>query len=123
MGKEMTFLVFFAVFSAILMYAGFITRKWVTDSSDFILAGREVSMLINIFGVAAIGYAGTSIALAPGFAVSFGFWGSMAWSAIYSIGGLAFYGVLFSDFIRKCGAQTLPECKNETNRRTELNVQ
>ena len=109
MGKEMTFLVFFAVFSAILMYAGFITRKWVTDSSDFILAGREVSMLINIFGVAAIGYAGTSIALAPGFAVSFGFWGSMAWSAIYSIGGLAFYGVLFSDFIRKCGAQTLPE--------------
>ena len=79
MGKEMTFLVFFAVFSAILMYAGFITRKWVTDSSDFILAGREVSMLINIFGVAAIGYAGTSIALAPGFGLHRLFGHTQAW--------------------------------------------
>lgn len=109
MGKEAMFLIFFVVFAGILTYAGWITRKWISDSSDFILAGREVSMLINIFGVAAIGYAGTSIALAPGFAVSFGFWGSMAWSAIYSLGGLACYGIIFSDFIRKCGAQTLPE--------------
>lgn len=109
MSKEVTFLIFFAVFAGILTYAGWITRKWIADSSDFILAGREVSMLINIFGVAAIGYAGTSIALAPGFAVTYGFWGSMSWSFIYSIGGVALYGVIFAKFIRSCGAQTLPE--------------
>jgi len=109
MGSNTVFLVFFLGFAAVLVYAGYFTRRWISDSSDFILAGREVSLLINIFGVAAIGYAGTSITLAPGFAVTYGFWGSMAWSAIYSLGGLAMYGILFSDFIRKCGAQTLPE--------------
>lgn len=109
MSSNTIFLIFFLVFAGVLTYAGYYTRRWIADSSDFILAGREVSLLINIFGVAAIGFAGTSIALAPGFAVSFGFWGSMAWSAIYSLGGLAMYGILFSNFIRKCGAQTLPE--------------
>ncbi|KKM11528.1 sodium:solute symporter [Clostridiales bacterium PH28_bin88] len=109
MGSNTVFLFFFVGFAVILTYAGYYTRRWIADSSDFILAGREVSLLINIFGVAAIGYAGTSIALAPGFAVSFGFWGSMAWSGIYSLGGLAMYGIIFANFIRKCGAQTLPE--------------
>lgn len=109
MSREAVFTLFFLGFAAVLVYAGWITRKWIADSSDFILAGREVSLLMNIFGVAAIGYAGTSIALAPGFAVTYGFWGSMAWSGIYSLGGLALFGLLFTTFIRRCGAQTLPE--------------
>jgi len=109
MSSSTVFLIFFAAFAVVLTYAGYYTRRWIADSSDFILAGREVSLLINIFGVAAIGYAGTSIALAPGFAVTYGFLGSIAWSWIYSLGGLAMYGLLFSNFIRKCGAQTLPE--------------
>ncbi len=109
MGANAVFLVFFIGFAIILTYGGWITRRWISDSSDFILAGREVSLLINIFGVAAIGYAGTSIALGPGLAISYGFWGSMAFAAIYSLGGLALYGLLFTTFIRRCGAQTLPE--------------
>lgn len=109
MRPEMVFLVFFAVFAIILAYAGWITRRWVSDSSDFILAGREVSLIINVFGVAAIGYAGTSIALGPGLAISHGFWGSMVFAVIYSLGGLALYGLFFTTFIRRCGAQTLPE--------------
>ncbi|MGB9903638.1 MAG: sodium:solute symporter family transporter [Desulfotomaculales bacterium] len=109
MRPEMVFLLFFAVFAVVLAYAGWITRRWVNDSSDFILAGREVSLIINVFGVAAIGYAGTSIALGPGLAISHGFWGSMSFAAIYSLGGLALYGLLFTAFIRRCGAQTLPE--------------
>lgn len=109
MNSNTVFLLFFVAFAVILTYAGYYTRRWIADSSDFILAGREVSLLINIFGVAAIGYAGTSIALGPGFAISYGFWGSMAWSGIYSLGGLAMYGIIFSNFIRRCGAQTLPE--------------
>ncbi|MCL6610878.1 MAG: sodium:solute symporter family protein [Peptococcaceae bacterium] len=109
MSRELVFLIFFILFAGILTWGGWITRRWISDSSDFIIAGREVSLLINVFGVAAIGFAGTSIALGPGLAVSFGFWGSMSWAAIYSLGGLALYGLLFTTFIRRCGAQTLPE--------------
>lgn len=109
MGASSVFLIFFLVFAAILLYAGWITRRWVNDSSDYILAGREVSLLINVFGVAAIGFAGTSIALGPGLAISYGLWGSLAFAAIYSLGGLALYGLLFTPFIRRSGAQTLPE--------------
>lgn len=109
MGTNSVFLVFFIGFAVILILAGYYSKRWITDSSDFILAGREVSMLINVFGVAAIGFAGTVLALSPGLAVSFGFWGSLSWGILYAIGGLAMYGLFFSDFIRKSGAQTLPE--------------
>lgn len=36
----------------------------------FILAGREVSLLINVFGIMAIGFAGTVLALSPSLAIS-----------------------------------------------------
>lgn len=99
----------FVVFSAILVGAGIFSKRWVTDTSDYILAGRQVSTLINMMGVCAIGFAGTTIALAPGFTVLLGFGASLAWGAIYCICGLLVFGVLFSGFIRRCGAQTLPE--------------
>ncbi|MDW7650368.1 MAG: sodium:solute symporter family protein [Bacillota bacterium] len=104
------FLVISVTFGALLIAAGLITRKWVNDSSDFILAGREISLALNIFGVAAIGFAGTSIALSPGFAILYGFWGSfISLGIIFSIGGLSLYGLFFTTFVRRCGAQTLPE--------------
>ncbi len=103
------FLVMFVVFSAILVGAGIYSKRWVSEASDFILAGREVSTLINIMGVCAIGFAGTTIALAPGFSVMLGFGGSVAWSLIYCVCGLMLFGLLYAGFIRRCGAQTLPE--------------
>ncbi len=109
MGANQIFLIYFIIFAGVLIFAGYYSKKWISDTSDFILAGREVSLMLNVFGVMAIGFAGTVLALSPSLAVSFGFWGSLAWGLIYSIGGLAFYGLFFSDFIRKCGAQTLPE--------------
>lgn len=33
----------------------------------------------------------------------------IAWGIIYSVLGLALYGILYSNFVRRCGAQTLPE--------------
>lgn len=109
MSAEQIFLIFFIGFAVLLIYAGYYSRRWISDSSDFILAGREVSLVLNVFGVMAIGFAGTVLALSPSLAITFGFWGSLSWGIVYSIGGLAMYGLLFSDFIRKCGAQTLPE--------------
>lgn len=103
------FLIMFILFAAVLVGAGIYSKRWVSESSDFILAGREVSTLINMMGVCAIGFAGTTIALAPGFTVLLGFGASAMWGLIYCVCGLMLFGLLFAGFIRKCGAQTLPE--------------
>ena len=67
-----------------------------------------MSLLINIMGVAAIGFAGTTVSLSPGQAILYGigvllfgsyllcFWINVIWFSIFN-------------FIRRCGAQTLPE--------------
>ncbi len=109
MDTQVIFSIFFVIFAAIMIGAGVISKKWVSDTSDYILAGREVSLLINIMGVAAIGFAGTTVSLAPGYSILYGIKGSLLWGCIYSALGLIFYGLVFSDFVRKCGAQTLPE--------------
>lgn len=99
----------FVIFCGILVGAGLISKRWVKESTDYILAGREISTFINMIGVCAIGFAGTTIALAPGFTIQFGLTASIAWGLIYAVCGLILFGVLFSKFIRCCGAQTLPE--------------
>ena len=109
MGTNTIFLIMFLLFAGVLVGAGIYSKRWVKESSDFILAGREVSTTINTMGVCAIGFAGTTIALAPGFSVLLGLQGSLTWGLIYCVAGLLLFGVLFSKFIRHCGAQTLPE--------------
>lgn len=103
------FLVLFVIFCAILVGCGVISKRWVRESSDYILAGREISTFINMIGVCAIGFAGTTVALAPGFAIQLGLTASFTWGCIYGICGLLLFAVLFANFIRRCGAQTLPE--------------
>ena len=103
------FAVYTVIFVALLIGAGFVAKKWVSDSDDFILAGREIGTTINTLGVVAIGFAGTSITLAPGFSVLYGVKGGIVWGVIYSIAGLMVYANIFSNFIRRSGAQTLPE--------------
>lgn len=109
MSGNAVFIAIFVVFCGILMSAGFFSKKWVRESSDFVLAGREISTTINTFGVCAIGFAGTTVTLAPAFTIQFGFYGGMAWGLIYCVAGLALFGLIYSNFIRRSGAQTLPE--------------
>lgn len=109
MSFNSVFLLFFIAFIAVLVIGGMITRKWVTGSNDYFIAGREVGLLVNIFGVAAIGFAGTIITLGPGLVIMTGFWGSFGFGLIYGIGGLALYGLLFAPYIRRSGAHTLSE--------------
>ena len=106
---NIAFSVYAIIFLALLIGSGFIAKKWVSDSDDFIIAGREISLPVNILGVVAIGFAGTSITLAPGFSVLYGIKGGVVWGVIYSLFGLLLYANLFSSFIRRSGAQTLPE--------------
>ena len=64
------FVVIFVIFCAFLLGAGLISKRWVKESSDFVLAGREISTPINVVGVIAIGFAGTTVTLAPGFSTA-----------------------------------------------------
>lgn len=109
MGFNGVFLIFFTAFVLVLLLGGWVTRKWVTGSNDYFIAGREIGLLVNIFGVAAIGFAGTIITLGPGLAILTGFWGSFGFGIIYGIGGLALYGLFFAPYIRRSGAHTLSE--------------
>ena len=109
MSQNGVFIIVFIVFIAFLIVSSLVARSWVKETDDYVLAGRQISTIMNIFGVIAIGFAGTTMALSPGFAIQFGFWGSVGWALVYSFCGLALYGILYSNFIRRCGAQTLPE--------------
>ncbi len=106
---NLVFIAMFIVFIGILVGCGFFAKRWVSDASDFVLAGRGVSTTINMMGVIAIGYAGTTVALAPGFTIMYGMKTAIAWGFIYSIAGLLLYGLLWGKFVRLNGAQTLPE--------------
>ncbi len=101
--------VIFVIFCAFLLGAGLISKRWVKESSDFVLAGREISTPINVVGVIAIGFAGTTVTLAPGFTIQYGLLGGLGWGVIYSVCGLLIFGLLYSNFVRRSGAQTLPE--------------
>lgn len=103
------FLIMFVAFLLLLLAGGLITKKWVSNSNDYFIAGREVGLLVNIFGVAAIGFAGTIITLGPGLAIMTGFWGAVGFGVIYGFGGLALYGIVFAPYIRRSGAHTLSE--------------
>ena len=109
MSANAIFIIIFVIFCGILIGAGLFSKRWVKESDDFVLAGREISTLINTVGVCAIGFAGTTVTLAPGFTVQYGLFGGMAWSVVYSMCGLLLFGLLYSNFIRRSGAQTLPE--------------
>lgn len=97
------------VFLGFMLFLGWITRKWIASSSDYLAAGREVSLLINILGVSAIGWAGTSVAQSPGLAIRGGLIATLAFAATYALLGVLVYGVLFAGLIRRTGAYTLPE--------------
>ena len=95
------FVVIFVIFCAFLLGAGLISKRWVKESSDFVLAGREISTPINVVGVIAIGFAGTTVTLAPGFTIQYGLLGGLGWGVIYSVCGLLIFGLLYSNLDRK----------------------
>ncbi|MBM7631058.1 sodium:solute symporter family protein [Geomicrobium sediminis] len=109
MSFNLLFLFMLLTFGLILVVASLVTRKWIRSSNDYLIAGREVGMIVNIFGVAAIGFAGTMISLGPGITILYGVWGSLGFSIAFMIIGLMLYGLFFTPYIRRSGAQTLPE--------------
>jgi len=105
----MSTLIVMAIFLAFLIAIGVLSKRYIAGAQDFLLAGRELSLPINVFGVVATGFAGTTLALAPGFAIRFGFWGTFMFAFGYAILGICLYGLFFSKTIRRSGTYTLPE--------------
>ena len=103
------FIVSLILFAVVLVLIGVLSRKQVSDSSDFILAGRGIGFWMNVLNTISIGFAGTSIAFNPGFTVMFGFRDSLVYSVIVALIGYGGYGLICGKFVRTCGAQTLAE--------------
>jgi SSS family solute:Na+ symporter len=110
MGTAGIFTIFFAVFGFVVVVVGWITRKWIGRSTDYLVAGRQINLLVNILGVAAIGYAGTTLTLAPAFTLMGGLVKSIFMLGVaYSLTGIISYAFLIAPVARRTGAHTLPE--------------
>lgn len=110
MGTVGIFTVFFAIFGFVMVLVGWITRKWIGRSTDYLVAGRQINLLVNILGVAAIGYAGTTLTLAPAFTLMGGLTKSIFMLGVaYSLTGIISYAFLIAPVARRTGAHTLPE--------------
>jgi solute:Na+ symporter, SSS family len=100
---------FFLVFGVVMLWCGAITRKWASaGGSDYLIAGRGISLAVNAFGVGAIAFAGTTIAYVPGLTALFGAWGWIGWAITIWIGFVG-YGYLAAPYARASGAYTLAE--------------
>lgn len=110
MGSVGIFTIFFAIFGFVMVLAGWITRKWIGRSTDYLVAGRQINLIVNMLGVASIGYAGTTLTLAPAFTLMGGLIKSMFMLGVaYSIVGIISYALLIASAARRTGAHTLPE--------------
>lgn len=97
------------IFLVAMVLVGYYAKKLVKSSQDFMLAGRNLSVGINMMGVIASGFAGTTIALSPMFNIQYGVFGSFMFALGYGVVGVMFYGLFFAKTIRRSGAHTLPE--------------
>ncbi len=99
----------FLLFGVVMLWCGTVTRKWASEGgSDYLIAGRGISLAVNAFGVGAIAFAGTTIAYVPGLTALFGSWGWIAWTITIWIGFVG-YGYLAAPYARCSGAYTLAE--------------
>ena len=94
---------------AILWYLGWYAKRWVVTGSDYLLAGRQVSLLPGTAGICGIAFAGSMTSIIPGLTVQYGFAGWILGSGFPIVLGYVVYGLLASPYIRRCGAYTLPE--------------
>lgn len=102
------------LFGEVLVYfifvfiLGVISKKWVSNMSDFFTSGRELSVLAMSFGLAGIMFSGATLPTISGFAITHSLWiGSLymwGWAA-----GIFFFGRVIAPAIRRSGVTTVSE--------------
>lgn len=108
MSVSVIFMIMAVIFCLILILAGFSTKNWSKDAEDFSMAGREIGTIVGISAVIAISFAGSNLTLVPSFTITYGFKGAMLWCIPMSA-GFIIYALFPGRFLRRCGANTLPE--------------
>ena len=94
---------------AILWSLGWYAKRWVSTDADYLLAGRQVSLLPGIAGICGIAFAGSVTSIIPGLTIQYGFFGWVWGISLPAVVGYWIYGLLACPYIRRSGAYTLPE--------------
>ena len=93
----------------ILWSLGWYAKRWVSTDADYLLAGRQVSLIPGIAGICGIAFAGSVTSIIPGLTIQYGFLGWIWGISLPLVIGYWIYGLLASPYIRRSGAYTLPE--------------
>lgn len=105
----MAYIIATFLFTVALLLTGLWTMRWIRGVKSFVIAGREISPIIGVAGIAAMGVAGQMIVMQSALAVSFGYFASLSNVIPYAIIGMIFYGFTLAPLIRRSGAETIPE--------------
>ena len=97
------------VLITILWGLGWYAKRWVRTDSDFLLAGRQVSLIPGIASICGIAFAGSMTSIVPGLTIQYGFLGWILGGSLPLVIGYTLYGVFAGPYIRRCGAYTIPE--------------
>lgn len=95
------------VYCAAMVWVGLRVNRWIRSGSDFLVAGRDVSWVLQGLGLSSIVVAGTTLATQGAIGYLSGMsahWWVTGWCIAVTIGALAFAG-----FYRRTGAYTLSE--------------
>jgi len=95
------------VYFGVVIWIGFRVNRWIRSGSDFLVAGRDVSWVLQGIGLSAVVVAGTTLATQGAIGYLSGMaahWWITGWCVAVVIGALGFAG-----FCRRTGAYTLPE--------------
>lgn len=93
----------------ILWSLGWYAKRWVSTDADYLLAGRQVSLIPGIAGICGIAFAGSVTSIIPGLTIQYGFFGWIWGVSLPLVIGYWIYGLLACPYIRRSGAYTLPE--------------
>ena len=88
---------------------GWYAKRWGHTDSDYLLAGRQVSLIPGIASICGIAFAGSMTSIIPGLTIQYGFLGWILGGSLPLVIGYILYGVFACPYIRRCGAYTIPE--------------
>ncbi len=104
-----TFVTSVIVLIAILWSLGWYAKRWVQTDSDFLLAGRQVTLIPGIASICGIAFAGSMTSIVPGLTIQYGFMGWILGGSLPLVIGYTLYGLYAGPYIRRSGAYTIPE--------------
>ncbi|WP_276301693.1 sodium:solute symporter family transporter [Halorussus lipolyticus] len=107
MSKQLLLAVGVGVLLSLITAMSYATKRWVGSSSDYILAGREVSSSLLATGVLAFGFATDISVLFGVFGLTAGYFTSVSLGIVYV--AWIVYGLVLVRFVRNVGTSTITE--------------